>query len=141
MPLPTHWPSLTVDATIALGFADAQFQQVGVDLTAAVDANDLTKLLSVATNAQTFLVGNQTNIPRLQGYPETKSVGDRLAAAYAQLVAGITKIHDSLVSGDGAGVTAGFQTFAAGNTAYAAIRPDLLALAAQALDMKRKFLL
>ena len=29
--------------------------------------------------------------------------GDKLAAAYAQMLGGITKIHDSLVAGDGAG--------------------------------------
>jgi len=139
VPQPTHWPSLTVDSTIALGVADPQFQQIGADLTAAVDANDLSRLLQVSANAETFLAGNQTNIPRLQDYDGTQAVGDRLAAAYAQLVAGIKQIHDSLASGDGAGVTAGFQTFAAGNTAYAAVRPDLLALAAAALDQKRKF--
>jgi hypothetical protein len=138
-PLPTHWPGNVIEATIALGVADTSFAQVGKDLTAAVDAGDLAKLLTVSDDVRTFLATNQKQIAVLQTYPETKFVGDRLAPAYAQMAAGIKQIHDSLVAGDGNGVTAGFATFSAGNTAYAAVRADLGSLVTQAVEMKRHF--
>lgn len=139
VPLPTHWPGNVIESTIGLGVGDASFTQIGKDLAAAVDAGDLAKLLTITNDVQSFLAANQKNIGPLQGYLETKSVGDRLAAAYAQMSAGMKQIHDSLVAGDGSGVTAGFATFTAGNTAYSAVRAELGNLADQALQMKRHF--
>ena len=139
VPLPTHWPGNTIEATIGLGVADTSFVKVGKDLSAAVDAGDLARLLTVTDDVRRFLAANQTQIAVLQAYPETKSVGDRLAPAYAQMAAGVKQIHDSLVAGDGNGVTAGFATFSAGNTVYAAVRGDLGRLVSQALEMKRHY--
>jgi hypothetical protein len=128
-----------IESTIGLGVADVSFAQIGKDLAGAVDAQDLAKLLTITNDVEPFLAANQKNIGPLQGYPETKSVGDRLAPAYAQMAAGIKQIHDSLLAGDGNGVTAGFTTFSAGNGAYAAVRADLGNLVTQALDMKRHY--
>lgn len=138
-PLPTHWPGNVIESTIGLGVADVSFAQIGKDLVAAVDAGDLAKLLTITNDVQPFLAANQKNIGPLQRYSETKSVGDRLAAAYAQMSAGMKQIHDSLAAGDGSGVTAGFATFSAGNTAYSAVRAELGNLVDQALEMKRHF--
>jgi len=128
-----------IESTIGLGVADVSFAQIGKDLVAAVDAGDLAKLLTITNDVQPFLAANQKNIGPLQRYSETKSVGDRLAAAYAQMSAGMKQIHDSLAAGDGSGVTAGFATFSAGNTAYSAVRAELGNLVDQALEMKRHF--
>ena len=136
-PQPTAWPASVVSSMIALGAADGQFVQMGNDLQAAVDAGNLSELLTVTNDATTFLTGNRGNIPRLQAYALTKPLGDKLAAAYDQMIAGIKQIHDSLVNGDASGVSAGFQTFLAGNTAYADVRQELGDKAQQAIFMKR----
>ena len=139
-PRPTHWPSEVVESTVALGLADSEFVKVGADLTAAVDSGNMENLLTSARDVEAFLTGNRKNIPRLQGYGETKAVGDRLAAAYDQMIAGITQVRESLEGGDAGGVTTGFQTFVAGNTAYSGVRSDLGVLVEQAIFMKKLLL-
>jgi hypothetical protein len=136
-PKPTNWPYHVVEGTVALAAADGQFKQVGDDLAAAVNAGDVNQLLTVTGNVQQFLEGNRKNIPYLQGYPETKDLGDKLAVAYDEMIAGVTKIHDSIVSGDAAGVTAGFAQFVAGNTDYSNVRDILGDKGSQAVFMKR----
>lgn len=135
----TSWPGDVVDAVVALGSADTQFDQVTTDLSTAVNANDMQQLLGVSENVVKFVTGNQTYIPHLQGYSATKDLGDKLAVAYAQMLAGITQVHNSLVAGDGAGVTAGFDTYASGTTAYGLVRANLGDAFNQAIFMKRTF--
>jgi hypothetical protein len=135
----TSWPGGVVDAVVALGAADPQFDQVGKDLSTAIDTNNMQTLLAVVENVQKFLTANLAHIPKLQGYDATKDLGDKLAAAYTEMLAGMTKVHDSLVNGDGAGVTAGFDTFASGSTAYGLVRASLGDTFNQAIFMKRHF--
>jgi len=136
-PKPTAWPGDTVSAMIALGADDDSFQQLAKDLQTTVDNGDLQGMLRVTNDGLTFLKGAQKNIPHLQDYSETKAIGDALAAAYGQMISGLQQIHDSLVSGNAAGVTAGFQQFAAGNEAYGALRAELSDKAQQAIFMQR----
>jgi hypothetical protein len=136
-PTPTSWPASVVEATIALGLADGQFSQIGNDLSAAVDSGDLQRVLKASLDVQTFLTENGKNIPKLQAYADTQPLGDALKAAYDKMLEGITKVHDSLVTGDSAGVTAGFEEFAAGNDLYAPLRAELGDKATQAIFMKR----
>jgi hypothetical protein len=136
-PNATPWPSNVVEGVIALGGADSQFEQIGSDLQNDVNTGNLAQMLTDTTNILAFLTGAQKNIPLVQAYGPTKPVGDRLAAAYAQMIAGVQQIHDSLAASNGAGVTAGFTAFVAGNTAYGAVRQDLGDLANQAVFMKR----
>lgn len=138
-PLPTHWPGNVIEGLVQLAVVDPQFQQVGTDLSDAVNAGDLKALLVVTKNVRAFLTTNQKYIPALQAYPLSKALGDGLAASYAQMIQGITQIEDSLTSGNGSGVTAGFGTFTAGYTAYGAFRTQLGTLGTQALEMKRHF--
>jgi hypothetical protein len=138
-PLPTHWPGNVIDGLVQLAVVDAQFQQVGKDLNDAVTAGDLKALLVVATNVHTFLTANQKYIPAIQEYPITKALGDGLAASYAQMITGIVQIQNSLSTGNGSGVNAGFATFVAGYAAYGAFRANLGTMATQALEMKRHF--
>ena len=56
------------------------------------------------------------------------------------MIDGLQKVHDSLVSGDSAGVTTGFQQFVAGNVAYGALRADLSDKSQQAVFMQRIYL-
>ena len=139
-PKPTSWPGTVVAATIALGAADGQFESMGNDMQTAVDANSPQEMLLAAQSGLDFLTGNQKNIPLIQAYPETKPLGDALAKAYADMIAGLQKIKDSLTSGDAAGVQAGFQQWAAGSTEYAAVRQGLSDKSEQAIFMQRIYL-
>jgi hypothetical protein len=56
------------------------------------------------------------------------------------MIDGLQKTHDSLVSGDAAGMTSGFQDFVAGNTLYATVRADLSDKAQQAIFMQKIYL-
>jgi len=93
-PLPTPWPGHVVEALVQLAVVDPQFQLVGTDLNDAITAGDLKALLIVTKNVHAFLTANQKYIPALQGYPMTKTLGDGLAASYAQMIQGITQIED-----------------------------------------------
>lgn len=139
-PKPTFWPTGVVEATIALGAADGDFIKMANDVVGAVDSNDAARVLQVMSDALTFLKGNQENVPRLQGYPATTDVGDKLAAAYAQMIEGAQAVIAGMNAGDSSAVQAGFDTFFAGNAAYVAISPALGDLADQAVFMKRQLL-
>ena len=136
-PKPTAWPGHTVTAMIALGAADPSFNKLAADLETTVNNSDMQGLLQVTTDGLKFLKGAQANIHYLQEYPETQSLGDTLASAYQQMIDALQLIHDSLTSGNAAGVTAGFQQFAAGSTTYGTVRADLSDKAQQALFMQR----
>lgn len=139
-PKPTFWPTGVVEATIALGAADGDFIKMANDVVGAVNSNDAVKVLQVMSDALTFLKGNQENVPHLQDYPATKSVGDKLAAAYAQMVEGAQAVIDGMNAGSTEAVQGGFVTFFAGNQVYVAISPALGDLADQAIFMKRQLL-
>lgn len=136
-PKPTNWPTLTVEATVALGAANGEFRKMADDVAAALDSQDPARILAAINNSLEFLTGNQKNIPRLQADAATKSVGDRLAVVYTSMIDGATKVRDGLTSGDGNAVTLGFQTFFAGATEYATVSPDLADIAQQAVLMQR----
>ena len=139
-PKQTAWPTLTVEASIALGAADNDFTAMAADVVSAVSSEDATRMLTVLNASLKFLTENQKNIPRLQAYDATKSVGDRLAAAYATMIAGATQARDGLASGNAHDIETGLTTFFDGNKAYVAISPDLGDLAEQAFFMKRQLL-
>ena len=139
-PNATFWPTQVVESSIALGAADASFAVMADDLSKALDAGEPARILDVIDRVIPFLQGNQKNIPGLQGYDFTRPVGDRLAAAYQQMIDGAIQIRDGLTAGDGPAVTAGFGVFAAGNTAYADLRAALGDVASQAVFMKKGLL-
>jgi hypothetical protein len=126
-----------VNAAIAIAGADTQFEQIGTDMNAAVNAQDYRALETVTGDVLKFLEQVQARIPALQAYPGTKAVGDQLAAAYGGMIAGVRQIRESLVAGDGKGVTQGFQAFGAASRSYAALRPALADLATQAIAQQR----
>lgn len=136
-PRPSAWPTLTIEAAIALGAAQNDFQKMLDDVAAAVAAEDPARIRIAMDDAIRFLSGNEQNIPRLQAYEGTKALGDRLAPVYAKMIAGATQVRDGLTSGDGAAVEAGFTAFLEGQTEYAGISSDVAVAAEQALFMKR----
>ncbi len=139
-PKPTNWPTLTVEATIALGAAHGEFTKMTDDVAAAIDSEDPARIMAVMNDTIEFLTANERNIPRLQAYDATKSVGDRLAVVYAKMIGGATTVRDGLTSGNGDAVEQGFQAFFEGTTDYVGIAPDLTPLAERALFMKRQLL-
>lgn len=140
VPKPTAWPTTVVEAAIALGAADGDFTTMANDVIGAVNSEDPARILKVMNDAIQFLTENQKNIPKMQAYAETKSVGDRLEPAYAQMLAGATEVRDGLTAGNSSAVETGLTTFFAGNDAYVKVSSDLGDLAEQALFMKRQLL-
>jgi hypothetical protein len=67
----------------------------------------------------------------------TKATGDKLAAAYDQMIEGAKTILDGLQSGNGEAVQQGFNAFFAGDAAYAAQTGPLGDIASQAALMKK----
>lgn len=139
-PKPTNWPTGTVEASIALGAANGEFTKMTDDIAAAVDSEDPARITTAMNDALAFLTGNEQNIAKLQDYPGTKELGDRLAPVYARMIAGVTQVRDGFTSGDAAAVEAGFTAFLEGSTEYAGLSSDVATAAEQALLMKRQLL-
>lgn len=139
-PKPTTWPTNTLASAIALAAANDSFKTMSDDVANAVNAQDPRQMLTVMTDALTFLKANRSRIQYLQSYPETRGVGDQLDAAYGQLITGGQQVVDGLRTGDGKAVQAGFSTWFAGGDAYAAVLPALGDLASQAVLMQKNYL-
>ena len=136
-PLPTNWPSNVIEAAIELAAADAGFAPMNKDVADAVTGADPRTMLTVMTDSLTFLQANQRSIPALQAYALTKDLGDKLAAAYGQMIRGAQAIVGGLRSGDGESVQQGFNDFFAGGAAYAPLTGPLGDLASHAALMKK----
>jgi len=136
-PKTVSWPASTIAAAVALGGADGEFKNMNDDISAAVNSQDPARIMTAMNDALAFLQENQQSIPKLQAYVATKSVGDRLAAAYATMIQGLTKVKDGLTAGDAKAIEDGFTTYAQGSAAYASVQPDLGDIAQQAIVMTR----
>ena len=138
-PSATFWPTLVIEGSISLAAADASFSQMNKDVTNAVNSADPQTILTVMKDALKFLKANRVAVGYLQGYDTTKSTGDKLGAAYDQMIGGAQAIIDGLTNGHGDAVQQGFNDFFAGDAAYAEQTGPLGDLAAQATLMKRNF--
>lgn len=138
-PAATTWPTLVVEGAISLAAADASFKQMNTDVTTAVNSGDPQKILTVMKDALKFLKANRTAVTYLQEYDFTKATGDKLGAAYDQMISGAQAIVDGITAGDGEAVQQGFNDFFAGDAAYAEQTGALGDLAAQAALMKRSY--
>jgi hypothetical protein len=138
-PNATPWPSQVIEGAISLAAADASFKQMNTDVSTAVNAGDPQKILIVMNDALTFLKKNRVAVTYLQGYDATKETGDKIGAAYDQMIKGAQTIIDALKSGDADGVTKGFDDFFAGDAAYAEQTGALGDIATQAATMKRSY--
>jgi hypothetical protein len=136
-PKPTHWPTSTIEGTIALGAADTEIWKAGVDLRKAAESEDLELMLGAADGLAKLLEGNLPNVPRLQSYPATKDLGDGLEISYAGLLNAAVQIRDSITGGDSNGLLEGFTKLTAAIELYAVQRQALAEAAIQAVFMKR----
>ena len=136
-PKPTHWPTSTIEGTIALGAADAEIWKAGVDLRKAAETDDLELMWGAADGLAILLEGITPNVPRLQAYPATKDLGDGLETSYAGLLEAAVQIRDSITAGDSDAVVAGFTKLTAAIELYADQRQALSEAATQAIFMKR----
>jgi len=139
VPKPTHWPTTTIEGTIALGAADGEIWKAGVDLRRAAEAEDVEAMWGAADGLAKLIEGIEPNVPRLQSYSATKDLGDKLEVAYSQLHDAAVKIRDSITGGDSDGVVAGFTSLTGAIDTYANARPALSDATTQAIFMKRTF--
>jgi hypothetical protein len=136
-PSPTWWPAGVVESIIGLGKADQQILNAGADLGAAAAYEDLPAMRGAADGLADLLKRLETLVDRIRDYPETAP----LAASYDQslpvMIAGATKMRDSIDAGDAAGLEAGSQQLAKGLELYAETRRILGPLVDQAILMQR----
>ena len=138
-PSATFWPTQVIEGSISLAAADGSFSQMNKDVTTAVNAGDPHTILTVMGDALKFLKANRVAVTYLQGYGPTKATGDKLGAAYDQMIKGAQTIVDAINSGNGPAVQQGFNDFFAGDAAYAESTGALGDLASQATLMKRNY--
>ena len=135
----TFWPTQVVEGAISLAAADASFSKMNQDVTTAVNGADPHTILTVMTDALKFLQSNRVAVGYLTQYDATKAVGDKLAAAYDQMIGGAKAIIDGLTNGNGEAVQQGFNDFFAGDAAYAEQTGPLGDIVSQATLMKRNY--
>jgi hypothetical protein len=136
-PEPTSWPGTIVEAVMILGKADAEIQAAGADLGAAVAYEDLEAMWGAADGLVTLLERLQTQVPRIADYPVTAAAADAYEAAFPDMLAGATRIRDSITAGDAAGLAEGSRQLAAGLGRYAEARRLIGPLVDEAILMQR----
>jgi hypothetical protein len=136
-PSPTPWPGGIVEAVIILGKADLEIKAAGADLGAAAAKEDLQAMWGAADGLATLIPKLQAQVDRIRGYPLTAPVAAAYDAAFPDLLAGATKVRDSIKAGDSAGVTAGVEQLAKGTAAYEQARRAIGPLIEPALLMQR----
>jgi hypothetical protein len=139
-PKPTQWPTPVVEGTIALGAAHSDFTPMMQDLQGAIDSEDPARIADVIDRVLQFLTENEKNIPRLQAYPGTKDLGDKLAPGYRHLIEAATQVKTGLASGDGQAVTDGLKKFFDAELEYVQSASDLSVAVERAIFMKRQLL-
>lgn len=139
-PSATPWPGGVVEAVINLGKADAQIQAAGADLGAAAAYQDLEAMWGAADGLATLIGRLEGEVPRIAVYPETAPAAAAYDAALPDMLAGATKIRDSITAKDAAGITAGSQQLARGLDKYRDARRLIGPLVDQALLMQRLLL-
>lgn len=139
-PSATPWPGGVVEAVVILGKADAEIQAAGADLGAAAAYEDLEAMWGAADGLATLIAKLQGQVPRIADYPETAAAATALDAAFPDMLAGATKLRDSITANDPAGIAAGSQQLAKGLDAYRLARRELGPLVDQALLMQKHLL-
>lgn len=136
-PKPTPWPGGVVEAIVILGKADAEIKAAGADLGTAAAYEDLKGMWGAADGLATLIGKLTQQVDRIRDYPVTAAAAKAYDAAFPDMLAGATKVRDSITAGDGAGLTAGVQQLAKGTTAYEEARREIGPLVEQALLMQR----
>jgi hypothetical protein len=136
-PEPTAWPGTVVEAVMILGKADAEIQAAGADLGAAAAYQDLEAMWGAADGLVKLLERLQGQVPRIAVYPETAAAAAAYEAALPAMLAGATKVRDSITAGDGPGLAEGSQALADGLAKYAEARRLIGPLVDQAILMQR----
>ena len=139
-PSATPWPGGVIEAVINLATADSQIQAAGADLGAAAAYQDLEAMWGAADGLATLIGRLQGEVPRIAGYPETAPAAAAYDAALPDMLAGATKIRDSITAKDAAGITAGSQQLARGLDKYREARRLIGPLVDQAILMQRHLL-
>jgi hypothetical protein len=134
-PEPTHWPTEVQDAVIAVGAMQTDLGKAVNDLSAAVAAEDVGKMRTVARNLAAFMGGNLASAETLRkgNFPE---LGGPLVEAMTAIRDGATAIGDGIEANDSAAIEAGFERISAGMRTYATVQPKIADLVPEALRQR-----
>lgn len=137
LPSPTWWPGGVVEAVLLLGKSDLDVQAAGADLGASASTQDLEAMWGAADGLTRVLVKLPSQVDRIRDYPTTVKLAAAYDAALPDMLAGATKLRDSITAGDAAGIAAGSQQMAKGLEAYSDVRTLLADAVGQAALMQR----
>lgn len=136
-PEPTRWPGGVIEAVLILAKTDKEIETAGNDLRAAAASEDLEAMWGAADGLAILLEKLPQQVDRIRDYPVTAAAARAYDAALPDMLAGATKIRDSIRAGDGPGLAAGVQQLAQGTAAYEAVRTELGPLVEPAILMQR----
>lgn len=137
-PSATPWPSNIIEALVNLGVYDGRVTKANEDIGTEAGNQDLTGMYHTAADL-VVLVGNlQFESDRLKGDPVTMPAWTAYQTALPDMLAGATKLRDSIAKSDAAGVTAGSDQLAKGFEAYGQVRAVLGPMVDEALLMQRQ---
>ena len=139
-PVGTFWPEQVPPAIVALGGGDNEIRKAGVDMAAAVDAQDLGRMRGVADGLANLTAALLPHAKAVSGYAPFGDLGKRAVTALTHLHDGAVALRDAITAGNAEEILAASTAIGGALEEYGAIRPALSDLVPEALRQQRALL-
>jgi len=139
-PVGTFWPEQVPPAIVALGAGDNEIRKAGVDMAAAVDAQDLGRMRGVADGLANLTAALLPHAQAVSGYAPFGDLGKRAVTALTHLHDGAVALRDAIAAGNAEEILAASTAIGGALEEYGAIRPALSDLVPEALRQQRALL-
>jgi hypothetical protein len=139
-PVGTFWPERVPPAIVALGAGDNEIRKAGVDMAAAVDAQDLRRMRGVADGLANLTAALLPHAQAVSGYAPFGDLGRRAVTALTHLHDGAVALRDAITAGNAEEILAASTAIGGALEEYGAIRPALSDLVPEALRQQRALL-
>jgi hypothetical protein len=139
-PIGTFWPQQVPRAIVALGAGDNEIRKAGVDMAAAVDAEDLSRMWGVADGLATLTYGLLPHARAVAGYAPFAGLGQNAVTALTHLHDGSVALRDAITAGKADRILAASTAIGQALDEYGAVRPGLSDLVPEALRQQRALL-
>jgi hypothetical protein len=139
-PIGTFWPQEVPRAIVALGAGDNEIRKAGVDMAAAVDAEDLSRMRGVADGLAKLTDGLLPYARAVAGYAPFADLGQKAVTALMHLHDGSVALRDAITAGKADRILAASTAIGQALDEYGAVRPGLSDLVPEALRQQRALL-
>ena len=139
-PVGTFWPEQVPPAIVALGGGDNEIRKAGVDMAAAVNAQDLRRMRGVADGLANLTAALLPHAKAVSGYAPFGDLGKRAVTALTHLHDGAVALRDAITAGNAEEILAASTAIGGALEEYGAIRPALSDLVPEALRQQRALL-